>query len=260
MFFLTFQTASSTPLRPNIVFILADDLGWADTTLYGHTNFYRPSSRTTGQTGMTFTGVFGQPARSPTCQHSHRTKPARLGLTSPPAICQRCSCKPPWHQNQQDKGDPAKVGHRLRTDIQLSANTSEGRIPNRTSEMASRAGRAHPSSMASKSTCPTGMAQVKKDPTSHPGVTPTLIRPRPKEHIETGWPRKLSRLSSNTKTLFNYWQFSVHAPFDAKKELIEKYRKRVNPKSLQQSPTYAAMVESMDDAVGTFSTLSTVSN
>ena len=25
---------------PNIVFILADDLGWADTTLYGHTKFY----------------------------------------------------------------------------------------------------------------------------------------------------------------------------------------------------------------------------
>ena len=41
MFFLTFQTASSTPLRPNIVFILADDLGWADTTPYGHTNFYQ---------------------------------------------------------------------------------------------------------------------------------------------------------------------------------------------------------------------------
>ena len=26
--------------KPNIVFILADDLGWADTTLYGHTTYY----------------------------------------------------------------------------------------------------------------------------------------------------------------------------------------------------------------------------
>ena len=49
----------------------------------------------------------------------------------------------------------------------------------------------------------------------------------------------------------NYWMFSVHAPFDAKKALIEKHRARVNPADPQRSPTYAAMVESMDDAVGT---------
>ena len=28
--------ASATELKPNVIFILADDLGWADTTLYGH--------------------------------------------------------------------------------------------------------------------------------------------------------------------------------------------------------------------------------
>jgi arylsulfatase A-like enzyme len=45
--------------------------------------------------------------------------------------------------------------------------------------------------------------------------------------------------------------FSVHAPFDAKASLIEKHRRRVDPGDAQRSPTYAAMVESMDDAVGT---------
>jgi arylsulfatase A-like enzyme len=49
----------------------------------------------------------------------------------------------------------------------------------------------------------------------------------------------------------NYWMFSVHAPFDAKQALIEKHRARVNPADPQRSPTYAAMIESMDDAVGT---------
>jgi hypothetical protein len=49
----------------------------------------------------------------------------------------------------------------------------------------------------------------------------------------------------------NYWMFSVHAPFDAKASLIEQYRGRVNPADPQRSPTYAAMIESMDDAVGT---------
>jgi len=43
----------------------------------------------------------------------------------------------------------------------------------------------------------------------------------------------------------------VHAPFDAKKDLIEKYRKQIDGNDSQRSPTYAAMIESMDDAVGT---------
>ena len=81
------------------------------------------------------------------------------------------------------------------------------------------------------------------------------------EHIEdrmaeeaVAWLKKHDR----TKPFFmNYWQFSVHAPFGAKPELIEHYRKKLgSPKRergtehLQQSPTYAAMVHSLDDAVG----------
>lgn len=58
--------------------------------------------------------------------------------------------------------------------------------------------------------------------------------------------------NKNRPFFLNYGMFSVHAPFDAKKSLIEKYRARVNPQDAQRSPTYAAMIESMDDAVGTF--------
>ena len=49
----------------------------------------------------------------------------------------------------------------------------------------------------------------------------------------------------------NYWMFSVHGPFDAKKRLIDDYRSKVDPNNPQRCPTYAAMIESMDDAVGT---------
>ena len=41
----------------------------------------------------------------------------------------------------------------------------------------------------------------------------------------------------------NYWMFSVHAPFDAKQKLIEKYRAQADPASEQRSPTYAAMFD-----------------
>lgn len=51
----------------------------------------------------------------------------------------------------------------------------------------------------------------------------------------------------------NYWAFSVHAPYDAKKQLVEKYRAKaatLPPGAGQRNPVYAAMVQSLDDNVG----------
>jgi hypothetical protein len=49
----------------------------------------------------------------------------------------------------------------------------------------------------------------------------------------------------------HYWQFSVHGPWQAKQELIDVYREKIDLSTLQNSPTYAAMVHSLDQAVGT---------
>ena len=81
-------------------------------------------------------------------------------------------------------------------------------------------------------------------------TTPTF----PTSTSKTGWPKKpwpFWRSTRDEPFFLNYWMFSVHAPFDAKQALIDKYRKRVDPTGPQRSPTYAAMIESMDDAVGT---------
>jgi hypothetical protein len=41
--------------KPNVVFIMADDLGWADTTLYGHTALYEtPNLERSRQAGNAF--------------------------------------------------------------------------------------------------------------------------------------------------------------------------------------------------------------
>jgi arylsulfatase A-like enzyme len=74
------------------------------------------------------------------------------------------------------------------------------------------------------------------------------------QHIEDRMAREaVTWMERNRARPFclNYWMFSVHAPFDAKQALIDKHRARVKPDDPQRSPTYAAMVESMDDAVGT---------
>ena len=51
------------------------------------------------------------------------------------------------------------------------------------------------------------------------------------------------------KPFFLYMaHYAVHTPIQAKQELMEKYRDK--PRDGQKNPTYAAMVESVDDAVG----------
>src|SRR5262249_18440485 len=45
-------------------------------------------------------------------------------------------------------------------------------------------------------------------------------------------------------------EFAVHLPFQAKQELIEKYRARKHSGQMHTNEVYAAMIESMDDTVG----------
>ncbi len=80
------HTSLAENTRPNIVFILADDLGWADTTLYGHTSLYKtPNIERLKSRGMTFTRAYSD---SPLCSPTRSAiltglSPARTGLTAP---------------------------------------------------------------------------------------------------------------------------------------------------------------------------------
>lgn len=72
--------------KPNVVFILADDLGWSDTTLYGTTEFYQtPNLERLAQRGMKFTRAY---SASPLCSPTRSAiltglSPARTGITTP---------------------------------------------------------------------------------------------------------------------------------------------------------------------------------
>lgn len=61
----------------------------------------------------------------------------------------------------------------------------------------------------------------------------------------------LGSLQNARPFFMNYWAFSVHTPLEAKEELIEMYSKTVDPTDEQNYPVYAAMVHSLDEAVGT---------
>ena len=78
--------SAATPEKKNVVFILADDLGWSDTTLYGTTRFYEtPNLERLAKRGMTFDRAY---AASPLCSPTRSAiltglSPARTGLTTP---------------------------------------------------------------------------------------------------------------------------------------------------------------------------------
>ena len=81
--FFLINTAVAKP--KNVVLILADDLGWADTTLYGQTSLYEtPNLERLAKRGMIFSRAYASPICSPT-RASIMTgqNPARLGMTAP---------------------------------------------------------------------------------------------------------------------------------------------------------------------------------
>ena len=248
---------------PNIVFILADDLGWADTTLYGHTRFYQtPNLERLAKRGMTFNRAY---SASPLCSPTRSAiltglSPARTGITTPnchlPGIVLEATPGKAAPPNQRSIQPTPPT--RLKTTYPTLAKTLKN---------------------AGYATGHFGKWHLGPDPysplqhgfdvdiphTSGPGPAGSYLAPWkfkdfdadpgvPSEHIEDRMAKEAVGFMEHHKDgpfFLNYWMFSVHAPFDAKTDSIEKARARVNPEDPQRSPTYAAMIESMDDAIGT---------
>lgn len=261
--FLTIGTlaisSAATP-KTNIIFILADDLGWADTTLYGKTKLYQtPNLERLAKRGVTFSRAY---SASPLCSPTRASiltgqSPARIGVTAP-------SCHVPQvklEASLQEKAPPNKKA--LQCESVTRLNTTYFTLAEALKEggyATAHFGKWH---LGTEPYSPLQQGfDIDLPHTAGAGPAGSFVAPwkfknfsekTPNEHIEdrmgdeaVAWMEK----NKDRPFFLNYWQFSVHAPFDAKKTLIEKYRALVNPADPQRSPTYAAMVESMDDSVG----------
>ena len=248
-------------VKPNIVFILADDLGWADTTLYGHTKLYRtPNLERLAKRGMTFDHAYSasplcSPTRSSILTGQH---PARTGITTP-------NCHEPQVVLQATTGKAAPPSKKsIAPDPPTRLNTTWPTISKALKSAGYATGHFGKWHLGSEPYSPLQQGfDVDVPHYAGPGPAGSYVAPwkfpdfdpqTPDEHIEDRMAKEAVAFMEKHKDVpffLNYWMFSVHAPFDAKKALIEKYRSKVDPADPQHSPTYAAMVESMDDAVGT---------
>ena len=81
-----------------------------------------------------------------------------------------------------------------------------------------------------------------------PGITG-----KPGEHIENRMSAEAARFIHQHKDrpfYLHYWAYSVHSPWNARRDYIEHFQSRVFTENPQHNPLYAAMVRSLDDAVG----------
>tara|TARA_B110000908_G_scaffold151652_1_gene186581 strand:+ start:2830 stop:4728 length:1899 start_codon:yes stop_codon:yes gene_type:complete len=246
--------------KPNILFILADDLGWSDTTLYGKTSLYKtPNLDRLAARGMTFDRAY---TASPLCSPTRSSiltglHPARTGITAP--NCHKAEIIL--------KATAAATGPPHR---KLTAYSSVTRLDPKYETLGKRFqsegwttghfGKWH---LGAEPYSPLEHGFDVDIPHWHgPGPAGSFVAPwkfpkfkekYPKEHLEDRMGDEAVAFMEKHQAdpfFLNYWQFSVHAPFDAKAELIEKYRGKIDPNDEQRSPTYAAMVQSLDDNIG----------
>jgi len=249
----------SAPRRPNIVFILADDLGWRDTSFTGSAFYETPNVERLARRGMYFPQAY---AASPLCSPTRASiltglHPARIGITSP-------VCHEPREQFDASRADRAPA-HAKRLECQSATRLGLGyRTLAETLRDAGYAtghfGKWHLGRPPYDALHQGFDVDVPHWPGPGPARSyvapwafPAFAERVPEEHIEDRMGDEAVAFMEQHRDrpfFLNYWMFSVHAPFDAKARLIERYRKRADTSDPQHSPTYAAMVRSMDDNIG----------
>ncbi len=256
----TAASPTGVPEKPNILFILADDLGWKDLGCYGSTFHRTPNLDRLASRAVRFTQAY---AANPLCSPTRSSVltglwPARTGITAPV-----CHLPEVVLEKQLVQGNPkrrildANSVTRLKTDyLTLPAILKEAGY------QTGHFGKWH-------------LGHEPYSPLQHgfqtdwphwagPGPAGSYVAPwkfpqalgiqgEPSEHIEDTLSSQVVKFIHENKDrpfYANYWQFSVHNPYDAKDALVAKYRTQADPNSPQRNPVYAAMVESLDDGVG----------
>ena len=245
----------------NVVFILADDLGWSDTELYGTTQLYKtPNILRLAERGRTFTRAY---SNSPLCSPTRASiltgqTPARHGSTTPAHHTKRVRMKAEVAKRSAPSNKAVVVSSVTRLD---TAFPTLGKLVNEAGYHTGHFGKWH---LGPEPYSPYEHGfDVDVPHWSGPGPAGGYIAPwqyknfkanYDGEHIEDRMAEEsikwMNSLPEDKPFFMNYWQFSVHGRWGGKAEIIASYKDKIDPASGQLSPTYAAMVHTLDDAVG----------
>ncbi len=232
--------------KPNFVFILIDDLGWRDLTCYGSKFYETPNTDRLARQGMKFSNAYAAcPVCSPTRASIMTGKyPARLHLTD----------WIPGHKRPRAKLRVPKFNQHLPLD---EVTIAEALKP--AGYVSASFGKWH---LGGKGFYPENQGFDLNFGGDHRGQPPSYFYPYRIPNIPTGKRGEYltDRLTEEAehfmeknkdKPFFIYLtHYAVHTPLQAKSEMVAKYKAKVRPGDAQNNPTYAAMIQSVDDSVG----------
>ncbi|MGE3808378.1 MAG: sulfatase, partial [Gemmataceae bacterium] len=233
--------------KPNIIVILVDDLGWTDLACFGSDLYETPNLDRLASQGMKFTdGYAACTVCSPTRAAMMTGKyPARLHITDWIHGHKRPFAKlaiPKW--TEYLPREEVTVAEALKQAGYTTAHIGKWHLGDKQEGWPDQHGfdvnlggyeRGQPPSYFS------------------PYKIPTLKDGPKGEYLTDREADEACRFITENKDrpFFLYLpHYAVHRPLQAKKELIDKFQKKVKPGLNQKNPTYAAMVASMDEAAG----------
>lgn len=259
LFGLLFTVLAAAGDPPNVVFILADDLGVNDLSLYGSTFHETPNIDALAHKGMMFTQAY---SANPLCSPTRASiltglYPSRIGITLP-----HCHMN---HLNFDKKIEETAPPDRKTLDaVSLTRFTTDyytlaeafkdngyatahigkwhlGPVPFSPLEHGFDLDIPHspaPSPLADGFFYPFPIYDSKGKPGSN------------LEDLMCDEAVKYIHKHKDEPFFLNYWAWEVHAPWQAKEHQINKYREKAEPDSPQRNPVYAGMLETLDEVVG----------
>jgi arylsulfatase A len=238
---------------PNIVFILIDDMGWADVGCNGSTFHETPHIDRLAQSGMRFTnGYAACPVCSPTRASIMTGKyPARLKLTDWLKGKRQPEASPILHAEYLDELplEEVTIAEALKTKGYTTAHVGkwhlggEGFLPENQGFDINIGGNQFgaPGSFF----WPEWAERTPVEGEFDGQYLTDFLSEAACDFIET---------HQDEPFFLHLSHYSVHTPLMGKEHLVEKYEKKLEtgppPVGAQDNPIYAAMVESVDDSVG----------
>ncbi|MCC6512156.1 MAG: sulfatase [Pirellulaceae bacterium] len=225
-----------TAAPPNIVLILADDLGWADVGCYGNTFNETPHIDRLAREGMRFTQFYAGPVCSPTRANLQSGQDqARFGITQ----------HIPGHQRPFAKLIDPAVPLQLPLSVETFAEhlSSAGYATGYFGKWHLGGQGFGPSQQGWQTAVETKGHTISMELNGQPHSLPTA------EYL-TDCAVDFIRVHQDRPFVMQISHHAVHIPLTTKPELVAKYKSKAPMANYPSRPEYAGLLEELDQSVG----------